>query len=384
MTFGMMYWLMPRLFQAPLWSKALATAHFWTATVGLVLYILPIYIAGLTQGFMWRALDDQGRLMYPDFVETVQALIPMYWVRVLGGAVYLTGTVLAGVNLYKTWRARPARYDVPVLRAPALGGAYADPPPPPSRLLGVPVLQTAHRIDVWRQAAWHRRWERLPWRFTVYVVIAVAVASLFEIIPTFLIRSNIPTIRSVRPYTPLELAGRDIFLSEGCYNCHSQQIRPILAETKRYGEYSKPGESVYDHPFQWGSRRIGPDLAREGGKQSSYWHVPHFQDPRQINPGSIMPAFPWLLTEDLDFDSIPARMRAMVKLGVPYDAAAIQGAVGAARKQAAEVAAQVTEQKGPAGLETKKVAALVAYLQRIGTDLFAPPPPEGPAAVQGT
>jgi len=373
MTFGMLYWLIPRLYQAPLYSEKLATTHFWVATIGLVLYIVPIYIAGLTQGLMWRALREDGQLMYPDFVETVVAIVPMYWVRVLGGLLYLAGAVLAGVNLVGTWRARPATYHEPVHRAPALSPTYTDPPVPDSRLRGLPVVELAHTLDVWSQAAWHRRWERLPFRFTVYVTIAVIVASLFEIIPTFLIQSNVPTIASVRPYTPLELIGRELYISEGCYNCHSQMIRPILAETKRYGEYSKAGEFVYDHPFQWGSRRIGPDLAREGGKQSSYWHVEHFRKPSDITPNSIMPPYPWLESDDVDFAAIPSRMRAMAALGVPYDEAAIAGSVDTAKAQAATIAAQIATQKGPTGLDSKKVVALIAYLQRLGTDLFAPP-----------
>ncbi len=160
--------------------------------------------------------------------------------------------------------------------------------------------------------AWHRRWERLPLKFTIWVTIAVVVASLFEIIPTFLIKSNVPTIATVKPYTPLELAGRDIYVREGCYNCHSQMIRPFVDETERYGEYSKPGEFVYDHPFQWGSRRIGPDLAREGGKYPNLWHVRHFADPRSTSAGSIMPAYRSCSRRPLDFDGMPRRVNAMV------------------------------------------------------------------------
>ena len=280
MIFGMLYWLMPRMFQAPLYSPKLANTHFWIATIGILLYIVPIYVAGLTQGLMWLAIDSNGNLAYADFVETVLALMPMYWLRVLGGVLYLAGGVLCGINCLKTMAARPAVYDEPVQEAPALAREYAEPPEPKSRLEGAAVLDVAHRFDIWLQGWWHRRWERRPFRFTVWVVIAVVVASLFEIIPTFLIRSNVPTIATVEPYTPLELLGRDIYLAEGCYNCHSQMIRPILAETKRYGEYSKAGEFVFDHPFQWGSRRIGPDLAREGGKQSFLWHALHFQEPQ--------------------------------------------------------------------------------------------------------
>jgi cytochrome c oxidase cbb3-type subunit I/II len=214
------------------------------------------------------------------------------------------------------------------------------------------------------------------------VVIAVVVASLFEVIPMFLIRSNVPTIASVQPYTPLELAGRDIYIAEGCYNCHSQMIRPFYAETKRYGEYSKPGEFVYDHPFQWGSRRIGPDLAREGGRQSSFWHYTHFEDPRQLNAGSVMPQYPWLIAEDLDFEAIPGRVGAMAMIGVPY-AEAVRGerAIELAREQAGRIAEDIRTQAQDYpivdGLENKKVVAVIAYLQRLGTDLYATPPAEG-------
>jgi cytochrome c oxidase cbb3-type subunit I/II len=374
MTFGMLYWMVPRVCQTELWSKRAATAHFWIATVGMVLYIVPIYVAGITQGTMWRSIDDAGRLTYPDFVETLAAVIPMYMVRVVGGTLYLAGAVIAFVNLLATWAQRPAKYEVVVHQAPPLLPSYVDPPLPESRLRGMPVVALAHKLDVWFQAAWHRRWERLPLRFTLYVTLAVVVASLFEIVPTFLIRSNVPTIAQVKPYTPLEVAGRDVYIGEGCYNCHSQMIRPILAETKRYGEFSKPGEFVYDHPFQWGSRRIGPDLAREGGRQSSVWHVLHLQNPRQINDRSIMPEYPWLLTQNLDFGQVPARLRALSRVGVPYDEATIAGGADLARKQAAEVAKQIVDQKGPAGLESKQVVAVVAYLQRLGKDLYAAPP----------
>jgi cytochrome c oxidase cbb3-type subunit I/II len=373
MTFGMLYWMMPRLCQTKLWSNRLASAHFWIATVGIVLYIVPIYVAGITQGSMWRAIDDGGKLVYPDFVETLAAVIPMYWLRVLGGTLYLTGAVLAFVNLLATWASKPAKYELVVHKAPRLQANFQDPPLPVSRLKGMAVVDLAHTIDVWQQAAWHRRLERLPLRFTVYVVLAVVAASLFEIIPTFLIRSNVPTILSVKPYTPLESAGRDIYIGEGCYNCHSQMIRPILAETKRYGEFSKPGEFVYDHPFQWGSRRIGPDLAREGGRQSSVWQVLHLENPRQINDRSIMPSYAWMLSKDLDFASIPARLRAQSQVGVPYDQATIANGADLARKQAAEMAQQIVDQKGPAGLQNKQIVALVAYLQRLGKDLYAAP-----------
>lgn len=371
MTFGMLYWLAPRLFQTPLWSKRMMSTHFWLGTIGILLYVLSIYTAGLTQGLMWRAFDESGRLAYPDFVETVTALVPMYWVRVVGGSMYLVGMIMCGVNIGMTWARRPKVYDVPVHEAPALSRVYADSAQPGSRLAANVGL--GHKADVFIQGWWHRVWERRPMKFTLFVLVAVAVASLFEIIPTFLIRSNVPTIASVRPYTPLELAGRDIYVSEGCYNCHSQMIRPIWAETKRYGEYSKPGEFVYDHPFQWGSRRIGPDLARVGGKQSHDWQVRHLEDPRQLIPQSLMPGYPHLLDQDLNFSSIQARVDAMAMLGVPYaEAVRSGGAEAMAREQAARIAAELVAQGGYPDMQEKKVVALVAYLQRLGTDIHAP------------
>ena len=371
MTFGMLYWLAPRLFRAPLWSKKLAELHFWIGTLGILLYIVAIYAAGVTQGLMWRAFDSTGRLAYPDFVETVTRILPMYWVRALGGSLYVAGVVMALVNLVMTWRARPAEYEPEIQEAPALGPDRA---PVPEVVIPrhATMLATGYRLRFFAEAAWHRFWERRPLRFTVWVVAAVVVASLFEIIPTFLVRSNVPSIASVEPYTPLELVGRDIYVGEGCYNCHSQMVRPIRAETERYGEYSKPGEFVYDRPFQWGSRRIGPDLHRLGGKYPHLWHVRHMDDPRSTTPQSIMPKYPWLLAEDLDFSTVQPRVDAMALLGVPYGEA-VMHAEPMARRQARTIAAEIHAQGGPSGLDGKKIVALVAYLQRLGTDIKKTP-----------
>ncbi|MBF0197909.1 MAG: cytochrome-c oxidase, cbb3-type subunit I [Planctomycetes bacterium] len=383
MVYGMAYWLAPRLFQTQLYSVKLATTHFWVATIGILLYIIPIYAAGLTQGLMWRALTEDGNLAYPDFVETVTTLIPMYWIRVLGGLLYMAGAFIAAYNFYKTWLNRPSQYEEPVHEAAPLSKEFEQEPDPASRLKGAAVLGIAHKIDIWLQVAWHRRWEGLPAKFTFFTVLSVIVASLFEIIPTFLIESNVPTIKSVQPYTPLELLGRDIYIREGCYNCHSQMIRPMLSETKRFGEYSKPGESVYNHPFQWGSRRIGPDLAREGGKQSNSWHLAHFENPTEFNDGSIMPPYPWLLEDDLDLSVLPSRLNAMIILGVPYDEETLKNGIEIAKAQAEVEAKKIVAQGGKKGMESKEVIALIAYLQRLGTDLFLPPPPE-PLAEEGS
>ena len=390
MTFGMLYWLLPRIFQTQLYSTKLATWHFWLGTLGILLYIIPIYVAGLTQGLMWRAFTPEGNLAYPDFVETVNIIFPLWWARVGGGVLYVAGMAIMAYNYYMTWRSRPATYEVPVVQAAPLTKDVVDPPVPTSRLKG--VTDFAHKLDVWEQARWHRIWERLPIRFTVWVTIAVVAASAFELVPTFLIRSNIPTIDSVKPYTPLELAGRDIYVAEGCYNCHSQQIRPLFAETERYGEYSKPGEFVYDRPFQWGSRRIGPDLAREGGTRSHDWHLRHMMDPRIID-GSVMPAYPHLIVRELNFKSIPDRVRTAAMLGAPYTDEELDSSIDLARQQAKKIVDELIEQQQSdkfqdangnkvtrEELEESHMIALIAYLQRIGTDLYATEEAETPEA----
>jgi cytochrome c oxidase cbb3-type subunit I/II len=370
LTFGMMYWLLPRLFQTKLHSQKLAEVHFWVATFGMILYAVAIYSAGLTQGLMWRAFDTTGRLQFPDFVETTMRLMPMYWLRAVGGSLYLTGMVLFGYNIFKTWATRPARYEEPVIQAAPLAKGWT--PPRPALTGWAGFVQTT----------WHRAWEGLPLTFTVMTALAVIVASLFEIVPTFLIKSNVPTIASVKPYTPLELAGRDLYIREGCFNCHSQMVRPFRYETERYGEYSKPGESVYEHPFLWGSRRIGPDLAREGGKYPDLWHVRHFQNPPEITARSIMPPYPWLLKNPIDFDRIQSRVDAMAMLGVPYGDA-IDRAPALARDQAKQIADGIVAQGGPNGLGDKEVVALIAYLQRLGRDIRSAPAPGRVAGAGG-
>lgn len=383
MTFGMIYWMLPRLFQTKLWSKSMAEWHFWLGTIGILLYIIPIYMAGITQGLMWRAMDDLGRLQYPDFVETVQSIVPYWWTRLLGGSLYIVGVVMLAFNAFMTWTTRPAKYEVPVYSAPRLTKGYQDQPIGKSKLQGVPVIDAAVALDKVAAMDWHRRWERLPIRFTILTTLAVVIASLFEAVPMFLIRSNVPTISTVKPYTPLELAGRDIYVSEGCYNCHSQMIRPMVAETQRYGEYSKAGEFIYDRPFQWGSRRIGPDLAREGGKQSSFWHWTHFEDPYKTSPGSVMPSYKHLLTERLNLKEIPKRVEAARFLGAEYDFE-LSEVEEISKRQAEAIAADIIAQGGPVTFEGELIKdstaiALIAYLQRIGKDLFAPTTPAAPA-----
>ena len=363
MVFGMVYWLLPRLLQTKGMAKpGWVNLHFWLGTIGILIYVVAIYVAGLTQGLMWRAFDAEGYLRYPDFMETVTVLIPMYWVRVIGGSMYLVGMALCGINLILTWKRRPAQYEEPVYEAPAL--ARLERPEVAPRPAGTGVVAWFRSMD------WHRAWEGRPLKFTVWVVVAVVSATLFELIPTFAIESNVPTITAVKPYTPLELMGREIYIAEGCYNCHSQMVRPMHHETERWGEYSKAGESVYDHPFQWGSRRIGPDLARVGIRiPSASWHLRHMREPRDLSPNSIMPAYPHMLEQPLDFAKIPSRVAAMRTIGVPYGEAEVLGAADAARAQAAEIAAELTrDDPGATGYEDKEIVAMIAYLKRLGSD----------------
>jgi cytochrome c oxidase cbb3-type subunit I/II len=201
--------------------------------------------------------------------------------------------------------------------------------------------------------------------------------------------SSIPTIAAIEPYTPLELAGRDIYISEGCQACHTQQVRPVLSEVKRYGEYSRAGEFVYDHPALWGSRRIGPDLAREGGRRSDSWHLVHFVWPEQASADTPMPSYWHLLNQWTDFEATGARLRAMEAIGVPYGDASAD-APGRARAQALQVAGAAIEQAGGLAalqdslggaaviddaqdLSERRIIALIAYLQRLGVDLSKAP-----------
>ncbi len=383
MTFGMIYWLAPRIFQAPLHSQKLATTHFWIGTVGILLYIVPIYAAGLTQGLMWRAFDANGTLMYGDFLETVVRLRPLYWARVFAGVLYISGMALCAYNVVRTMLARPATYDQPVVQAAPLSPVFTGRDPQIVTPGG--MSDWGGRFHRLASGGWHRAWERKPLKFTVYVTFAVVLASAFEIIPTFAIKSNIPTIASVMPYTPLEVEGRDIYVSEGCYNCHSQMIRPMRHETERYGEYSKAGEFIYDRPFQWGSRRIGPDLARIGQSNSSVsWHVRHFNRPDDTSPGSIMPGYPFLLAELTDFEGIQPKIAALAKLGTPYDAE-LTDAADMARAQADELFERLVAEDASyaqSGLEDKRVMALTAYLLRMGTDITKPAPVEGSARLE--
>jgi cytochrome c oxidase cbb3-type subunit I/II len=348
LTFGVLFWLIPRIFRTQLFSKKLANVHFWLGTLGILFYAVPLYFAGFTQHFMLKEFTPEGIMRYPNFLETVNAILPMYYLRAFGGALYLVATIIGVYNLFRT-AAQGSFQAEEETEAPALTKEY-----------------TAHSSE-----HWHRWIERKPVQMLVVSLLLVAIGGIIEFMPTFLIKSNIPTIASVKPYTPLELQGRDIYIREGCYVCHSQMIRPFRFETERYGEYSKAGEFVYDHPFQWGSKRTGPDLAREGVgrlKKSDSWHYNHMDDPRIMSPGSVMPPYPHLLDRDLDISNTEAKINAMRTLGVPYAEGYEKIANNDLETQAKGIQANL-KKDGIACSEKKEIIALIAYLQRLGKDI---------------
>ena len=371
MTFGLLYWLMPRLFRTELYSKKLANQHFWIATLGIILYAIPMYIAGFMQGLMWQDFNADGTLVNGDWLKMVDAMKPYYILRSLGGTLYIIGAVMMFYNLIKTAKA-----------GNFLANEEAEAP-------ALRKVETSSNGEYW-----HRSIEKRPIRFMIFAILVVAIGGLVEIVPTMIVKSNVPTISSVKPYTPLELEGRDLYIREGCYNCHSQMVRPLRYETARYapspesGGYSKSGEFVYDHPFQWGSKRTGPDLAREGGLRSNYWHYQHTLRPKDVSQGSIMPAYIWMDDENsLDLSMTKAKIEAMQTLGVPYKKGYENQATADAKKQALAIATNIVDdivnslpkklqasynkKEAVAKMKTKEIIALIAYLQRLGMDVKA-------------
>lgn len=344
LIFGMLYYLIPKMWGTTLYSRQMANTHFLLGTLGILLYAIPMYWAAFSQSIMWKTFTESGQLQF-QFLETVVHIVPMYIIRALGGTLYWVGAILGCYNIYKT--AQQGNF---------IAEEYAEAMPLSAQPL---VTNNVH---------WHSWIERRPIQMLVLSLVVVAIGGLVEIVPTFLIESNVPTIASVKPYTPLELQGRDIYVREGCYTCHSQMIRPFRDEEARYGEYSKAGEFVYDHPFQWGSKRTGPDLHRIGGKYPNSWHYMHMRDPQEISQGSIMPPYPWLLEDDLDTTTTASKIKAMQTLGVPYPLGYEKIANRDLRAQADSIAADLQRSKIKAVGE-KEIIALIAYMQRLGTDI---------------
>lgn len=366
MTFGMIYWLVPRMTKTELYSKKLANFHFWIGTLGIILYALPMYVAGFVQAQMWKQFNPDGSLVYGNFLETVKEIMPMYAMRAVGGTMFVIGMLVLVYNIIMTVKnGQPVEDEL--AEAPALAKIS------PNRLKG-------ERFHGWL--------ERKPIQLTVLATIAILIGGIIQIVPTLVVKSNIPTITSVKPYTPLELEGRDLYIREGCVGCHSQMVRPFRSEVSRYGEYSKSGEYVYDHPFLWGSKRTGPDLMRVGGKYNDNWHFNHMWDPQSTSAGSIMPGYKWLFdNKPMDYSKTEDKMRVMVKLGVPYTDQDIVNAKKSIATQSAKIEENLKNDpdfvksyeesmknakvKGEnfVPMKDREITALIAYLQRLGTDI---------------
>jgi cytochrome c oxidase cbb3-type subunit I/II len=366
LIFGMIYWLIPRMTKSKLYSDKLANFHFWIGTLGIILYSLPMYVAGFTQASMWKQFKPDGTLQYGNFLETVTQIMPMYWMRAIGGSLYLVGMIVLIYNIIKTVKAGSTIEDE-LAEAPELAKITT------GRLKG-------EKFHPWL--------ERRPIQLTLLATVAILIGGIIQIVPTIMVKSNIPTIAAVKPYTPLELQGRDLYIREGCVGCHSQMIRPFRSEVVRYGDYSKSGEYVYDHPFLWGSKRTGPDLHREGGKYNDNWHFNHMWNPQSTSPGSIMPGYKWLFAnEAMDNSSTEAKMKVMQTLGVPYTDADIANAKQSIEKQSATIEKKLyndpdfvksyddSKKKAAAKgevfvpMKDREIVALIAYLQRLGTDI---------------
>ncbi|RZF61274.1 cytochrome-c oxidase, cbb3-type subunit I [Sphingobacterium corticibacterium] len=348
LTFAVLYFIIPKIYKTPLYSKKLANVHFWIGTLGILFYAIPMYWAAVVQGLMWKEFTPEGVLKYPNFLATTLEILPMHMMRAVGGALYLTGVIIMTYNLIKTMKA---------------GKLVAN------EAAEAPALEPV----VTREPTQHRRLERKPVLFMVLALVAILIGGIVEMIPTFTISSNVPKIASVQPYTALELQGRDLYIREGCVNCHSQTVRPFRSETARYGEYSKAGEFVYDMPFLWGSKRTGPDLHRLGGKYPNKWHFDHLLDPTITSPGSIMPAYPWLIEQTLDNSLLDKKMNAMRVLGVPYSEEEIQNAFTNLQKQADEITADLAANQVEVRSDSE-IIAVIAYLQRLGKDIKAEAP----------
>ena len=344
MIAGMLYFLVPKIYNTTLYSVRLANVQFWAATIGLVMYMMSMWTAGITQALMWRAIDGEGKLVYPNFIETVVKIVPMYWVRAFGGVLVLGGFILMMYNLWMTIRSSKSSEDVEFMAAPLSASSHDE------------------------NEKGHRKLEGLPTLFTILTTLSILVGGIIEITPSLLSHDFVEKDPEIKPYTALEIEGRDIFVKEGCYTCHSQQIRPMVDEKLRYGDASRASESVYDRPFQWGSRRIGPDLARVGGKYNHMWHYRHMYDPREVTPKSIMPEYKWLFKKKFDIKLLTKKLKVMKALGVPYTDEEVRTAVSSAQKQAYEITKELNKDGVEMKMANKEIIALIAYLQRLGVD----------------
>ena len=414
MAAGVFYFLTPRLWNRKLYSQSMANAHFWLGFFGILLYVAAMWASGITQGLNLFAIDKESGTLVYSFIETVQRIKPLMLFRAIGGSLFLFGWVLLIINVLLTIKGADVvngSVDVyakdreetdaiegsigifttflnaPFLYATSLtigfclwmlsSGIFS--------LLGLFLSLTTvllcivhFRSRPTHFSAWHDRLLGNWAPFSALALIAAAVGGSVQIIPTILVQRADNLEEAVQiPYTPLELVGRDIYIAEGCYNCHSQMIRTIVPDVVRYGDFSRIGESIYDHPFQWGSKRTGPDLAREGGSlvanatymrsgsRSNLWHYNHFKNPEQSSPGSIMPPYPWLFTTSADWAAVESKLKVQRILGVPYAPLSAETIQLMLHIQANEIVANLETELVTADPQSQLVA-LIAYLQKLG------------------
>lgn len=398
MAAGMFYFLVPRLYGTPLYSKKLANFHFWIGTIGILFYMAAMYVSGLTQGLMWRGLNAEGTLLYPNFIEAIVASRSMYYLRLFGGTLYLLSFIVMGYNLLKTALAgkavdgatsvivqekkivsasrlifSPTLFLIVLAVIVMLGLATHNVVQAFFIFAGLAVIVVIFSVITMRGkdrpagSPWHEALEAKPLLFTVLVLLAILIGGMVQIIPAVTMAKAVPIEHTIAPYTPLQLAGRDIYIREGCYNCHTQMVRPLVSETLRYGPYSEAWEYVNDHPFQWGSKRTGPDLQRVGGKYPNLWHYKHLMDPRQVSEKSNMPSYAFLTSSTLDYTIIEKKVALMQRLGVSYTDQDREEAISHATAEA-EVIASDLKQSGVSLSRDTEMTALISYLQRLGTD----------------
>ena len=410
MAAGMFYWLVPRLWGTKLHSERLANLHFWLGMIGILFYVASMWVAGIGQGLSLNELTADGSAPANTFIETLKNIIPMYYLRALGGGLYLVGYLLMVYNLVRTIRggvatdgtlqvaeaapaAAPAKAFAGFLNPPVLftlsiivmvcvwllgQGGWST-----FGLVGaiIATLATIAHFELnsygWKQ--WHEELLHNAFPFAILSLIAVAIGGSLQIIPTVALYrgdgdAKLLEGRRQTPYRPLELAGRDIYVREGCYNCHSQMIRTLKPDILRYGAgqgYSRLGESIYDRPFQWGSRRTGPDLAREGLLRPDLaWHYRHLNNPRELEPDSIMPAYPWLKDGQVDRSQLFGKISALRTLGVPYKAEiSTPGAIQVDYESQSKEIAKALADKGIKVSADAEMVALLAYLSRLGLNV---------------
>lgn len=373
MAFGIIYYIVQKIFKTPLYSKKMAEIHFWLGTLGIIFYVIPMYMSGITQGLMWKEFNPDGTLKWKNWLDIVDAIRPYLLLRIIGGTLYVIGSILMAINIIATIRNKKLVANE-LAEAPALTPITK-------------IRKNEEQIHPWL--------ERMPLYISILAFFTLAIGGVVEIIPTLFVKSNIPIISAVTPYTPLELEGRDLYIREGCNSCHSQMIRPFRDEVARFTgswtakEYSKAGEFIYDRPFLWGSKRTGPDLHRQGGKNPSSWHFRHMYNPRSTSPGSIMPRYPWLIKNKLDDSKVVAKLALFKNNFDGYDeykkfddskkvqmsieeqqkliVSQIYSESDDIRKEFERIAKK--EKRNFIPLEKREIVALIAYLQRLGTDI---------------